>query len=47
MVLNEAIDLAKKFGGTDGHKYINSVLDRLVLRFRGAEKSRSKNSRHR
>ncbi len=47
VVLNEAIDLAKKFGGTDGHKYINSVLDRLVLRFRGAEKSRSKNSHHR
>lgn len=38
VVLNEAIDLAKKFGGTDGHKYVNSILDRLVTRYRQTEK---------
>lgn len=44
VVLNEAIDLAKKFGGTDGHKYINSILDRLVMRHRGDEKAGIKKS---
>lgn len=37
VVLNEAIELAKNFGGTDGHKYVNGVLDRLVLTARSAE----------
>jgi transcription antitermination protein NusB len=33
-VLNECIELAKEFGGTDGHKYVNGVLNKLspVLR---------------
>ncbi len=44
VVLNEAIDLAKKFGGTDGHKYINSILDRLVTRHRQTEKLGPKKS---
>jgi N utilization substance protein B len=30
VILNEAIDLAKDFGGTDGHKFINGVLDKLA-----------------
>ena len=30
IVLNEAIELAKVFGGTDSYKYINGVLDRFV-----------------
>ncbi len=30
VILNEAIDLAKHFGGTDGHRYVNGVLDRLA-----------------
>lgn len=29
VILNEAIELAKDFGGTDGHKFINGVLDKL------------------
>ncbi len=37
VVINEAVELAKKFGGTDGHKYINSVLDKLAPRLRSAE----------
>ena len=37
VVINEAVELAKKFGGTDGHKYINSVLDKLAPRLRPDE----------
>jgi len=37
VVINEAVELAKKFGGTDGHKYINSVLDKLAPRLRADE----------
>lgn len=37
VVINEAVELAKSFGGTDGHKYINSILHKLSLRLRKAE----------
>ena len=37
VVINEAIELAKRFGGTEGHKYVNSVLDKLAPRLRSAE----------
>jgi len=37
VVISEAVELAKLFGGTDGHKYINGVLDKLSLRLRPAE----------
>lgn len=30
VVINEAVELAKNFGGTDGYKYVNGVLDRVV-----------------
>ena len=30
VVLNECIELAKEFGGTDGHKYVNAVLNGLA-----------------
>jgi len=30
VIINEAIELAKSFGGTDGHKYVNGVLDKLA-----------------
>lgn len=30
VVINEAIELAKDFGGTDGHKYVNGVLDKIA-----------------
>jgi len=36
-VINEGIELAKIFGATDGHKYINGTLDKLASRLRGAE----------
>ena len=34
VVINEAIELGKSFGGTDGHKYINGVLDKLATQLR-------------
>jgi N utilization substance protein B len=37
VVLNECIELAKSFGGTDGHKYVNAVLNALALQLRAAE----------
>ena len=37
VVLNESIELAKEFGGTDGHKYVNAVLNALAGRLRAAE----------
>lgn len=37
VVINEAIELAKTFGGTDGHKYVNGVLDRLAPSLRPHE----------
>ena len=36
-VINEAVELAKDFGGTDGHKFVNGVLDKLAARLRAAE----------
>ena len=35
--INEAIELGKRFGGTDGHKYVNGVLDRLASQVRPDE----------
>ena len=37
VVINEAVELAKAYGGTDGHKYVNGVLDKLAARFREIE----------
>jgi N utilization substance protein B len=37
-VINEAVELAKSFGGTDGHKFVNGVLDKLAAQLRGAER---------
>jgi N utilization substance protein B len=37
VVLNECIELAKEFGGTDGHKYINGILNGLAPQLRAAE----------
>ena len=37
VVINECIELAKQFGGTDGHKYINGVLDRYLKGGRAAQ----------
>ncbi|WP_310388917.1 transcription antitermination factor NusB [Roseateles sp.] len=37
VVINEAVELAKSFGGTDGHKYVNGVLDRSAGDLRPVE----------
>ena len=37
VVLNECVELAKEFGGTDGHKYVNAVLNSLAPSLRAAE----------
>ena len=37
VVINEAVELAKSYGGTDGHKYVNGVLDKLAARLRPDE----------
>jgi len=37
VVINEAVELAKAFGGTDGHKYVNGVLDKVAADLRPEE----------
>ena len=37
VVINECIELAKAFGGTDGHKYVNGVLHQMAPSLRAAE----------
>ncbi len=37
VVINEAIELAKEYGGTDGHRFVNGVLDRLAAQLRSTE----------
>jgi len=37
VVLNECVELTKKFGATDGHKFINAVLDRAARQLRASE----------
>lgn len=37
VVINEAVELAKVFGGTDGHKYVNGVLDKMAASLREPE----------
>jgi N utilization substance protein B len=38
VVINEAVDLCKRFGATDAHKYVNAVLDRAARESRAAER---------
>ena len=40
VVINEAIELAKTYGGTDGHKFVNGVLDKLAPQLRPDETAR-------
>ena len=37
VVINEGVELAKVFGATDGHKFVNGVLDKLAPTLREAE----------
>lgn len=42
VVLNEAVELAKSFGGEQGHKYVNGVLDKVAVKARPDEYRASK-----
>ncbi len=37
VVINEGVELTKRFGATDGHKYVNAILDRAAAALREAE----------
>ncbi len=37
VVINESVNLAKKFGAADSHKFVNGVLDKLAVDLRGLE----------
>ncbi|GJM06751.1 MAG: N utilization substance protein B [marine bacterium B5-7] len=37
VVINEAVELAKEFGSQDGHKYVNSILDKIAGGVRATE----------
>jgi N utilization substance protein B len=37
VAINEAVELAKSYGGTDGYKYVNGVLDKLAAQVRPGE----------
>jgi transcription antitermination protein NusB len=45
VVLNEGVELAKKFGATEGHKFINAVLDRAARSLRAAEQAAAQRAR--
>ncbi|MDB2705750.1 transcription antitermination factor NusB [Pseudomonadota bacterium] len=45
VVLNEAVELAKAFGGEKGHKYVNGVLDKMGSKLRPVEYKASKERR--
>ena len=45
VAINESVELAKSFGGTDGHKYVNGVLDRAAAELRSAEVQAMQNTR--
>jgi N utilization substance protein B len=43
VAINEAVELAKSFGGTDGFKYVNGVLDKVAAELRATEISARRN----
>ena len=42
VAINEAVELAKAYGGTDGHRYVNAVLDKLAAAAREPENAPSR-----
>jgi len=42
VVLNEAIELGKSFGATDGHRFVNGVLEKIAVALRPDEVARSR-----
>ena len=45
VAINEAVELAKSFGGTDGHKYVNGVLDKAAAELRAVEVEAARSAR--
>jgi N utilization substance protein B len=45
VAINEAVELAKSFGGTDGHKYVNGVLDKAAGELRRVEVDAARSAR--
>ena len=43
VVINECVELAKEFGGTDGHKYVNGILNGLAPQMRALEVQADRN----
>lgn len=43
VVINEAVELAKSFGGIDGHKFVNGVLDKIATKLRPKEVAATRN----
>ena len=41
VVINESVELARRFGATDGHKFINAVLDRAASQLRASERGQN------
>lgn len=44
VVINEGVELAKTFGGEQGHKFINGILDKLANSLRSAEAGTARKS---
>lgn len=45
VIINEAIELAKSYGGTDGHRFVNGVLDKLAAQLRPVEVTAMRDAR--
>lgn len=41
VIINEAIEVTKTFGGTDGHKFVNGILDKLAAQLRPDDPKRA------
>ena len=44
VVLNEAIELGKSFGGAEGHRFVNGVLEKVAAQLRPEEVARARNT---
>jgi transcription antitermination protein NusB len=42
VVLNEAIELGKSFGGAEGHRFVNGVLEKVAAQLRPEEVARAR-----
>lgn len=45
-IINEAIELARTYGGSDGYKYVNGVLDKLAIQLRAVEIEAQRLAKH-